>query len=385
LVLKQDVCAVCASSDWAPLPTPGAASLTTAGFSVPDKLGKGQCRRCGNVQKVFAPRLADTDFYEENYTYYDRVGAATLDEKRYRALAEWVAAASTSRAPARILDVGCGQGATLRFLKEAFPDAEMVGLEPSKDAVEKAKAQGLDVHLGRLADFDETKIGRFDLVFSNNVLQHTTDAVEFIALQKRFLKDDGEIVLSCPDGSNPNIELLMADQNFSIRPRHLEAVAAHAGMAAVRTLPCPGGPLNNEQLVVLRPDADAKAPALPDRQTVTAEFDEMVSYLEQWKALDDRICAAVADARTVYNFGGGLWSYALAVYCPAYWSKVKVCLVDRFSGKCRDKEVRPFEDVPVTGEDALVLGTNPYVQSVLVERFERDGLKVVAFSDIIPH
>lgn len=382
--LSQKVCAVCASSDWAPLPTPGEASLTTAGFLVPDLLGKGQCRRCGNVQKVFTPRLADTDFYEKHYTYYDRVGAATLDTKRYRALADWVSAAVGNSQPARILDIGCGQGATLTFLKEHFPQAELVGLEPSTDAVEAAHANGLDVHLGRLDQFADD-IGTFDLVFSNNVLQHTLDPVDFFERQKRFLNPGGHLVISCPDGSNPNIELLMADQNFSMRPRHLQGICAQAGLEVVRTLPCPGGPLNNEQLAVLRVGENVAPPPLPDSKTIDTEFQAMAEYLETWAALDDRLCAETADARYVYNFGGGLWSYALASYCPKYWARVKVCLVDKFSGRCMDKTVEPFEEADVTPDDVLVLGTNPYVQNFLIDRFTKNDLKAVGFASIIAH
>jgi hypothetical protein len=74
----------------------------------------------------------------------------------------------------------------------------------------------------------------------------------------------------------------------------------------------------------------------------------------------------------------------LAAYCPRYWSRVVCCLVDGFAGRCIDKEVTPFASVSLSGADMLVLGTNPYVQTRLVERFAGQGLRAVAWNDVIP-
>lgn len=359
--------------------------ITTAGRLVSIRFGKSQCGRCGAVQKIRGGRLADTDYYERQYTYYDRPGAQTLDEVRYRALARWVADAVAPSHPASVFDVGCGQGRTMSYLREAWPDTRFAGIEPSADAVAAARAVGFDVSEGRLtADMPISE--RFDLVYSNNVLQHTTDPVQFIEAQARLLAADGRLVLSCPDGTKPSVELLMADQNFSLCPPHLDAIAAKAGMQVTRRLPCPGGPIRNEQLVVMRRAevGNNVSVALPTQQTVDAARVQLAAYINAWAGLDAYLSEAIAGGRRVFNFGGGLWSYVLAAYCRNYWARVECCLVDGFSGRCIDKEVKAFESVALTPDDVLVFGTNPYVQPKLADRFAAAGLRAVSWSHIIP-
>jgi SAM-dependent methyltransferase len=338
------------------------------------------------VQRVWALRLADTDYYEQQYTYYERPGAETFDVVRYRALAQWVRDAIAPRQPSTVFDVGCGHGATMKYLREFWPNAVFAGIEPYPHAVAAARTLGFEVAQGRLT-VDAPATDTFDLVFSNNVLQHTTDPVEFIQAQARLLSANGELVLSCPDGTEPNIELLMADQNFSLHPLHLDAIAAKAGMRVERRLPCPGGPLRNEQLVVLRRlNGNQLEPrAVPARETTEAAYVGLVSYLQAWSGLDAHLSKAIAGAARVFNFGAGLWSYVLAAYCPDYWARVECCLVDGFAGRCIDKEVKPFDSLGLSSDDVLVLGTNPYVQPKLVARMAEARLRAVSWNRLIPH
>jgi SAM-dependent methyltransferase len=378
-------CEVCGSSNWKSLPSPQTALvMTTAGRLVPGPLGKALCINCGAVQKISAGRLADTNYYERQYSYYDRPGAESFDVVRYRALAQWVRDAIAPGRPSSVLDVGCGRGATMKYLRDAWPDAVFAGVEPYSASVSFARALGFDVVEGRLST--ATPVERtFDLVLSNNVLQHTTNSLEFIRAQSRLLTADGRVVLSCPDGTLPSVELLMADQNFSLQPSHLHAIAAKAGMRVERQLPCPGGPLRNEQLVVLAPSdsSDRTAAQGLSRKMIDVNYSNLVSYLETWSRLDDYLSSAVRDARRVFNFGGGLWSYVLAAYCPQYWSRVECCLVDGFAGRCIDKEVKSFDSVAVSPDDILVLGTNPYVQPKIADRLVQAGLRALLWNHII--
>ena len=360
--------------------------ITTAGRLVANNFGKSQCPHCGAVQKVDGRRLADTQYYEREYTYYDRPGAVVFDVSRYRALAHWIKDAVGPWRPASVFDVGCGNAGTMRFLREIWPEATFAGIEPSADAVAAARALGFDIREGRLTA-DTHVSGRFELVFSNNVLQHTTDPVEFIRLQARLLSPNGKLVLSCPDGTRPSVELLMVDQNFSLQPPHLDAIAASAGMRVERWLSCPGGPLRNEQLVILCPGGGNSEPAdtrALRQKTIDDMYADLTSYLHNWSGLDDHLSKATSGAQRVFNFGGGLWSYVLAAYCPKYWSRVECCLVDGFAGQCIGKEVKPFESMALTPSDILVLGTNPYVQPKLMARFAGAGLRVVAWNEIVP-
>jgi len=78
------------------------------------------------------------------------------------------------RAGGRILDAGCGAGFGVAAFSEAFPEAEVVGIEidPASLAAARAlapeRARVLDVHLLEAGFRDE-----FDLVWANISLSHT--------------------------------------------------------------------------------------------------------------------------------------------------------------------------------------------------------------------
>lgn len=68
-----------------------------------------------------------------------------------------------------ILDVGCGRGNGLAYLKSI--GKTVAGVEISPIAVEVAKSKGLDVQQGSITDIPHED-GKFDLVVSTDVLEH---------------------------------------------------------------------------------------------------------------------------------------------------------------------------------------------------------------------
>jgi tRNA (cmo5U34)-methyltransferase len=54
--------------------------------------------------------------------------------------------------PTRVLELGIGTGETTRRLIEAYPDAEITGLDTSPEMVFRARELGIDVRLARMED-----------------------------------------------------------------------------------------------------------------------------------------------------------------------------------------------------------------------------------------
>jgi SAM-dependent methyltransferase len=76
--------------------------------------------------------------------------------------------------PRRVLDIGCGDGALLRYLADAFPTAALVGIDLAAGAVAHDR---LTVIRG---DYLTLEAGRFDLIVASSSLQGinaTTDAL----------------------------------------------------------------------------------------------------------------------------------------------------------------------------------------------------------------
>jgi SAM-dependent methyltransferase len=91
-------------------------------------------------------------------------------------LADLVAHLPGGFAPRRILDFGCGLGDTSRALAEAFPGADVVGVDDAAAALAWAREHHGGPHV-RFAELERmAEGGPFDLCYLNGVMHHVPPA-----------------------------------------------------------------------------------------------------------------------------------------------------------------------------------------------------------------
>jgi SAM-dependent methyltransferase len=381
-------CFVCSGIEWRSLPVPAPArSITTSGIIRPAPLEREQCMTCGLLQAGGGRMLGHSRFYEEQYqNYYERPSVEKFDRARYAAMAAWMKSAlDAGFAPRTILDVGCGAGWSMTATGEIYPGAAIAGIEPSAVNAEKARRAGFEVSQGRLGEADAA--GRnYDLIYSNNVLQHVTDPAGFFNDLAGQLADGGRIALVLPDASEPSNEMMWCDHNFSFRPNDVARLATRAGLQVGnwQSNP-PDNALLNKQIVILKRQDGSPSPAvIPEsRQPADLLFAERAAYMMKWPELDRELTRRAAGHARVFNFGASMWTWLLAGYCPAYWQSVHSCLVDGGSGTCIDKAVASPSDVSFTRADCIVLGINPVNQDGFTARLQALGATVIGWSDIV--
>jgi len=149
--------------------------------------------------------------------------------------------------PRRILDLGCGTGSTTLMLKQAFPQAQVIGLDLSPymlvRAEDKAKTASLDIqwHHG-----DAEKTGfpdaSFDLVTASLLFHETPPAVSQAILRESFrlLTVGGEVLIL--DGNQKTLQHLEWLNNIFEEPYirdfaagSVDAWMGAAGFEAVQT------------------------------------------------------------------------------------------------------------------------------------------------------
>lgn len=114
-------------------------------------------------------------------------------------LDELDSAAMYLRAPtatARVLDVGCGSGVLLARMKSL--GWEVQGVEVDPGGVAAARARGVSVHQGQLADA-KFPVNHFDAVHSAHVIEHVHDPVALLRECFRILKPGGRLVILTPN------------------------------------------------------------------------------------------------------------------------------------------------------------------------------------------
>lgn len=148
--------------------------------------------------------MVDTkQFYEEywesrnqsNYLYRQRIPA------RLYAVLDFIAAEGPG--PARVLDMGCGEGTLGRLLREKFNNrVYRVGLDLSETALQMASAhydETYQVNL-ELDPWPELLKGqKFDYIVCVEVLEHLFRPEKALESCKSFLAPGGRIIVSFPN------------------------------------------------------------------------------------------------------------------------------------------------------------------------------------------
>ncbi len=100
----------------------------------------------------------------------------------------------------RILDIGCGRGATLRAMKEAGIALEAVGIEMDRGAAAAAKRVLDRVIVGDIERIEPGfPDGYFDVVIMADVLEHLVDPWGAVRKAGRYLAKDGIFIASMPN------------------------------------------------------------------------------------------------------------------------------------------------------------------------------------------
>jgi SAM-dependent methyltransferase len=97
---------------------------------------------------------------------------------------------------------------------------QVVGIEPSQWASDRARGRGLDVRTTDLARH-ELEAGTFDLVAMCDVIEHLTDPAAALGVARDLLREGGGLYLTLPDAGS-GFARLMGRRWWSVLPMHVQ-------------------------------------------------------------------------------------------------------------------------------------------------------------------
>jgi 2-polyprenyl-3-methyl-5-hydroxy-6-metoxy-1,4-benzoquinol methylase len=105
-----------------------------------------------------------------------------------------------------IVDVGCGAGGTLAWLKKLYPQAHTVGLEGNASLAEELAVNSDEFHIVDL-NGDLPKIGSPDLLLFLDVLEHLPNPEKLLMRLTAQLAPGGTVIVSLPNIAHLSVSI----------------------------------------------------------------------------------------------------------------------------------------------------------------------------------
>lgn len=176
-------------------------------YGHPGSFHLAECGHCGHLMTL--PRLTEQDLPNLYGTYYPRKSLtpqsvteqARAILKPFAGLRRWWMGIDnqgqyTARPGEKVLDVGCGSGASL--LEAQALGAQAYGVEADPNVDQLASALGLRIHQGNIGDKPFPELA-FDLIILNQVIEHIPEPDKAMMQVAERLAPGGRVVMVFPN------------------------------------------------------------------------------------------------------------------------------------------------------------------------------------------
>ena len=201
----------------------------------------GVCRDCGAVQKPADDAfLADIDAIYKSYTIYHQAAGAEqavfeqasgLPASRSVRLLDTFRSQAGLKPTGRMLDVGCGNGATIRAFGQVAPGWTKAGTE--FDGKYRAEVESIPSTEPLYVGPVEAVPDAFDVITMIHVLEHIVDPVAVLATLRGKLAPGGLLLIEVPHHPANPFELLIADHRSHFTADSLTRALVAAGYEIV--------------------------------------------------------------------------------------------------------------------------------------------------------
>jgi trans-aconitate 2-methyltransferase len=134
----------------------------------------------------------------------------TYGDERTRPAIELLARVACDN-PKRVIDLGCGTGNSTALLAQRWPQAELQGLDSSRDMLEQARRSGVDAQWIEADIANWSTDQKYDVIFSNATLQWLDQHRVLIARLISLVAPGGTLAFQVPHNMSAPSHALMRE------------------------------------------------------------------------------------------------------------------------------------------------------------------------------
>lgn len=361
-IRQPQSCPCCHSEDIVQLKSHFDASMRSDGIVVNTPLTKYHCMQCncgiGSNLRIYA-------------AYRRTDGSSVGESARHRRVAQGLFDIIRTRSKLTnldVLEVGAANLETSSELARLLGGQVITAIDPYPE--NESRPENVLFHKTTLEDYGRGR-HQHDVIFSNHVIEHFSDPVEFFSLHRNLLKAEALLIVCCPNSSMPSVELLFSDHRVHLTASAISSAAAFSGLSLKEHFLAPWD--DETSVSILGVDShsrnDSPWAALADirsaREKYFADWTDCQTTLMTQAKLDDLVL-----------FGAGEFSQLIACYMPDLYRRILAIVVEDLDGARNfDKPVRTFDYRLAYGQ-LLMLGLHRRSRKAVLARLQSKGVAI---------
>jgi len=123
----------------------------------------------------------------------------------------------------RVMDLGCGGGFVVGSMKTVGA-REAVGIDINPSSVDYASAKypKCKFHCGEFGDFSNRKLGRFDFIYSSEVIEHVVDVEAYMKFLVDMTEPLAKVFITTPDIASNQVPKDVTSWDVFSPPLHIQ-------------------------------------------------------------------------------------------------------------------------------------------------------------------
>jgi SAM-dependent methyltransferase len=355
-------CRFCNSSQVTQLPSPCQQSMRSDGLILSEPLLKFNCLNCGTI-------LGKNSQSERKYQRSNGNSRFCLDRHKKVATGLLTCFESLSKKiDLKIIEIGAANFYTSLTLKNLKPSYEITALERHPENIPITH----DIEIVEEDFFKYQPNRKFDLCFSNQVIEHFDDPILFLTEAKKLINEGGFLVACCPTFAVASNELLFTDHITHFTHDTMAICASKAGLELANESVSEWDPLTHVYTFRHLKATKNKGSLFSNHESL---IQARKNLLSAWRDEDAKISKSLSNYQSINIYGAGEFTQLIRAYLPKIWARVDKILVDDLNGaRTFDKPVIDFNNIKINSTESFIIGSHKQSHDAIFNKLINKGI-----------